>query len=101
MAKARNTRFLNHHGYGEINLSRYLVLYLVFIGWFVLGVFLYWGAFWPSTCTPESALEIYTCSMRLPESGGWREAALLAEAEMATRLEAKLLDGLTAETTAP
>jgi tetratricopeptide (TPR) repeat protein len=31
----------------------------------------------------------------------WRAAALLAEAEMATRLEAKLRDGLTAATTAP
>ncbi|MDO9369060.1 MAG: hypothetical protein Q7T68_10870 [Sphingopyxis sp.] len=31
----------------------------------------------------------------------WRAAALLAEADMAARLEAKLRDGLTAETTAP
>lgn len=31
----------------------------------------------------------------------WRAAALLAEAEMATRLEAKLRDGLTPATTAP
>ncbi len=31
----------------------------------------------------------------------WRAAALLAEAEMATRLETKLRDGLTAATTAP
>ena len=30
-----------------------------------------------------------------------QRAALLAEAEMATRLEAKLRDGLTAATTAP
>ena len=77
MAKARNTRFLNHHGYGELGLSRYLVLYLSFIGWFALGVYLYWMAFWPSTCTPENLLEIYGCSRRLPESGGWVEAALL------------------------
>jgi hypothetical protein len=31
----------------------------------------------------------------------WRAAALLAEAEMTTRLEAKLRDGLTPATTAP
>ena len=31
----------------------------------------------------------------------WRAAALLAEAEMATRLAAKLRDGLTPATTAP
>ena len=58
-------------------MSRYFVLYAAQIGWFALGVFLYWGALWPSTCTPENLLEIYPCSMRLPESGGWREGALL------------------------
>ena len=68
---------LTHHGYGEIKVSRYLALYVAQVGWVVLGAYLYWGAFWPSTCTPGNLLEIYGCSMRLPENGGWREAALL------------------------
>ncbi|MFB0612200.1 hypothetical protein [Aurantiacibacter poecillastricola] len=71
-------RFPTHYGYGEVKISRYMVLYLAQIGWFVLGIYLYSGAYWPSTCTPEDLLEVYGCSMRLPEDGGgWREAALL------------------------
>lgn len=70
-------RFPTHYGYGEVKVSRYMVLYLAQIGWGVLGYYLYADAFWPSTCTPENLLEIYSCSMRLPESGHWREAALL------------------------
>ena len=73
----RINRFPTHHGHSEIKISRYLVLYLAQASWLVLGVYLYWGAFLPSTCTPENVIEIYTCSMRLPESNGWREAALL------------------------
>ncbi len=77
MAKKRN-RFPTHHGHGEIKVSRYLVLYLAQVCWMALGVYLYWGARWPSTCTPQDLLDIYSCSMRLPEDGGgWREAALL------------------------
>jgi hypothetical protein len=76
MAKKRN-RFPTHYGYGEIGLSRYFVLYMAQVGWFALGVYLYWDAFWPSTCRPDNLLEIYTCSTRLPENGGWREGALL------------------------
>ena len=74
---SRPNRILTHHGHGEVNISRYLALYITQIGWFALGVFLYWDAFWPSTCTPENLLDIYACSMKLPENGGWREAALL------------------------
>lgn len=77
MSKGGKKRFLTHHGYGELRPSRYVALYLAQFCWLVLGAFLYWGAFWPSTCTPENFLEVYTCSMRLPESGGWREGALL------------------------
>ena len=67
-----------HHGYGEVKVSRYLVLYLSQIAWLALGLFLYVGARWPSTCMPETLFDIYACSMRLPEDGGgWREAALL------------------------
>ncbi|GAA0267661.1 hypothetical protein GCM10009127_04240 [Alteraurantiacibacter aestuarii] len=73
----RPNRFATHYGYGEIKTSRYLVLYVAQAFWLVFGVYLYSGAFWPSTCTPENVLEIYSCSMRLPENGGWREAALL------------------------
>lgn len=76
-SKARNNRFPTHHGHGELGLSRFVVLYFAQVAWFALGIFLYADAFWPSSCTPENLLEIYGCSMRLPESGGWREAALL------------------------
>ena len=77
MASTGSKRFPTHHGYGEVKISRYLVLYVAQIGWLALGAYLYWGAFWPSTCTPENLLDVYTCSIRLPENGGWREAALL------------------------
>lgn len=73
-----SNRFPTHHGYGEIRVSRYFVLYMSQIAWLVLGAYLYAGAYWPSTCTPHNLLQVYGCSMRLPEDGGgWREAALL------------------------
>ena len=76
--KARgHNRFPTHHGYGDVRTSRYFVLYLSQVAWLALGFYLYAGAYWPSTCTPANLLEIYGCSMRLPENGGWREAALL------------------------
>lgn len=78
MASRRSRRFLTHHGYGEVNVSRFLVLYIAQVTWFGLGIYLYTGAYWPSTCQPENLLEIYGCSARLPmDGGGWREAALL------------------------
>ena len=71
-------RFPTHHGYGEVKVSRYFALYLSQIGWLALGVYLYSGAYWPSTCQPNNLFDIYACSMRLPEDGGgWREAGLL------------------------
>lgn len=73
----KNSRFLTHHGYGEFDLSRFVILYLAQVGWLGLGIYLYNGAFWPSSCTPGNMLEVYACSFELPESGGWREAALL------------------------
>jgi len=75
--KPRRRTYLTHHGYGEIKLSRYFALYLAQAGWLVLGGFLYWDAFWPSTCQPENLLQAYVCSLRLPESHALREAALL------------------------
>ena len=57
--------------------NRYLALYIAQVGWVALGVFLYWDALWPSTCTPDNLFEIYACSMFLPDSGGWQEASLL------------------------
>lgn len=78
MAKRGSKRFLMHHGYGEVRVSRYFALYLTQVAWFTLGIYLYSGAYWPSTCQPENLLEIYGCSARLPTDGaGWREAALL------------------------
>lgn len=78
MQSRGNKRFPTHHGYGEIKFSRYFVLYVSQIAWMALGIYLYSGAYWPSTCTPDNLWEVYSCSMRLPEDGGgWREAALL------------------------
>jgi hypothetical protein len=75
--KTRRRMFLNHHGYGELKLSRYFALYFAQAGWLVLGFYLYSSAFWPSTCQPDDLLEAYACSLRLPESHALREAALL------------------------
>ncbi|OYX65763.1 MAG: hypothetical protein B7Y88_07590 [Sphingomonadales bacterium 32-64-17] len=75
--KQRAKRFPTHHGYGEVKVSRYVALFVVLLGWVGLGVYLHFTAFWPSTCRPDNLFEIYACSMRLPESGHWREAALL------------------------
>lgn len=78
MASHGNKRFPTHHGYGEVKISRYLVLYVAQAAWFVLGFYLYSGAYWPSSCQPGNLIEIYSCSPRLPtDGGGWREAALL------------------------
>ncbi|APE27219.1 hypothetical protein BMF35_a0390 [Aurantiacibacter gangjinensis] len=77
MSKGGSKRFPTHHGYGEVNISRYVVLYVSQLAWLGLGLYLYAGAYWPSTCTPVNLLEIYQCSPRLPETRGWREAALM------------------------
>jgi hypothetical protein len=77
MTSHGSKRYPKHHGYGEVRASRYYALYMTQIGWLVLGLFLYRTAFWPSSCTPETVWEVVTCSIRLPESGGWTEAALL------------------------
>ncbi|RPF71623.1 hypothetical protein [Aurantiacibacter spongiae] len=76
MSKARPT-VPTHHGYGEVRVSRYFTLYLAQIAWLALGLYLNAIAYWPSTCTPDNIIEAYGCSMRLPENGGWSEAALL------------------------
>lgn len=77
MASRKTKPVPNHHGYGDIRVSRYMALYIAQIGWFGLGVYLFWGAFWPSTCTPQNLFDVYACSMMLPENGGWQEASLL------------------------
>ncbi|AKQ40917.1 hypothetical protein CP97_00925 [Aurantiacibacter atlanticus] len=78
MKSRAHKRFPTHHGYGEVKVSRYFVLYVSQALWLMLGVFLYSGAYWPSTCQPETLVEIYVCSPRLPlDGGGWREASLL------------------------
>lgn len=77
MAGTGSKRFPTHHGYGDVGVSRFLVLYVAQVAWFGLGIYLYSDAYWPSSCQPENIIEIYGCSMRLPENGGWREASLL------------------------
>jgi hypothetical protein len=65
------------HGNGEVAVSRYFALYLAMVGWLGLGAYLFAHAYWPSTCRPESLLEVYQCSMRLPENRGWIESSLM------------------------
>lgn len=66
-----------YYGTADLGLSRYFAMYLAQIGWIMLGVYLLKNAYWPSTCTPKGITEIYVCSIRLPESRNWVEAALL------------------------
>lgn len=70
-------RASKYHGSRDLGLSRYFAMYAAQIGWIVLGVYLLRQAYWPSTCQPDTLIEVYTCSIRLPESRHWVEAALL------------------------
>jgi hypothetical protein len=73
-----NGRSVPHlHGNGEVAVSRYFALYLAQAGWLTLGLYLFSRAYWPSTCRPDTFLEIYSCSMRLAESRGWVESMLM------------------------
>lgn len=65
------------HGHGEVAVSRYFALYLSQLGWLAIGAYLLSHAYWPSTCTPESLLEVYACSGRLGEQRGWVETTLM------------------------
>jgi hypothetical protein len=70
-------RATKYHGRADLGLSRYFAMYLAQIGWIVLGFYLLQNAYWPSSCRPDTFLEVVTCSIRLPESRHWVEAALL------------------------
>jgi len=65
------------HGHADLRASRLAVLWAALAGWAVLGLYLLHRAYWPSTCTPEGLIDLYRCSVRLPEKRGWAEAALL------------------------
>ena len=65
-----------YHGTGDLGLSRYFAMYLAQAGWLVLGLYLFKNAYWPSSCRPDTVLEVMTCASRLPESRHWIEAAL-------------------------
>ena len=71
-----NTRNTFLHGQAEVATSRYFALYFTQLGWLVLGLFLFSQAYWPSTCRPDGFVSVYQCSVHLPESRGWVEAAL-------------------------
>ena len=55
------------HGKSEVATSRYFALYLAQACWIALGAYLLAHAYWPSTCRPDTFLEIYGCSGRLGE----------------------------------
>ena len=66
-----------YHGKADLGMSRYFAMYLAQAGWILLGLYLLQNAYWPSSCRPEGLLEVFACSIRLPESRNWVEAALL------------------------
>ena len=65
------------HGNSEVAVSRYFALYLAWVGWLALGAYLLVNAYWPSTCKPDTFLEIWQCSMRLADNRGWVESSLM------------------------
>ena len=69
-------RSKKYHGMADHGLSRYFALYVTQLGWVMLGVYFLKNAYWPSSCTPSSLLQIYVCSPRLPESRNFIETAL-------------------------
>lgn len=70
-------RIAKLHGTPEVGVSRYLVLYLTQIGWFILGSYLMLNAVWPSTCQPTTFMKAVTCSVHLADNRGWIESALM------------------------
>ena len=72
-----NTHNTFLHGQAQVAVSRYFALYLSQIGWLALGLYLLSHAYWPSNCQPHGFVELYSCSVHLPESRGWIEAALM------------------------
>ena len=66
-----------YHGKADLGMSRYFAMYLAQAGWLLLGFYLFTHAYWPSSCRPDTLVEVMTCSIRLPESRHWVEAALL------------------------
>ena len=66
-----------YHGKADLGMSRYFAMYLAQAGWILLGLYQLQNAYWPSSCRPEGLLEVFACSIRLPESRNWVEAALL------------------------
>lgn len=66
-----------YHGNADLGMSRYFAMYLAQACWILLGIYLLQNAYWPSSCRPDGVIEVFACSIRLPESRNWIEAALL------------------------
>ncbi len=64
-------------GHSDVAVSRYVALYVAQAGWLGLGAYLFMNAYWPSSCRPETAWEVFGCSIRLAENRGWVESALM------------------------
>ena len=75
--RARLTTPPEQYGTKPVGISRYFALYITQISWLAFGAYLMANAYWPSSCHPENLLEIYGCSVRLPEAQGWIEAVLM------------------------
>ena len=69
-------RARKYHGMADHGLSRYLALYTTQLGWVLLGIYFLRNAYWPSSCTPSKLVDIFRCSVHLPESRHFIETAL-------------------------
>jgi len=74
---ARPNRQPQQYGVKPVGVSRYFALYFTQICWVAFGAYLLANAYWPSSCRPHDLLEVYGCSVRLPEAQGWVEAVLM------------------------
>ena len=64
-------------GNSDVAMSRYFALYFTQLCWLAFGIYLLQHAYWPSSCKPESFVEVYTCSIRLADNRGWIESTLM------------------------
>jgi hypothetical protein len=75
--RANRTKQPELYGVSPVGLSRYFALYFTQAGWLLLGFYLLANAYWPSSCRPNGLLQVYGCSVMLPEGRGWVEATLM------------------------
>ena len=60
-----------------MSAAHYVGLVVPALSWALFGYYVFGQAYWPSSCQPSGLIEIYVCSVRLPENPGWIQLALL------------------------